>query len=416
MAIRTTHEDRQATARGFTLLEVLIVLILFTVITAIVYATFSTVVNSSEAVRVDVERLRLHEYLVRSLTTNLSTVFTDVLYEDANFAFVGTDFEDEDGPADSLTFCSTAPLIGGFSLPGDVKLVTYEIPGLRDEDLFLSDEQSRAAEEYAQSVQGPDELVNPYELGRKLTISETPMMTGNTQSMQSDIENDETIFETNEALRAQSRGRNAFSGAYGEEASEPDYERERRREEGERRREERSRPRPSDYMDDDEYDDEPIANKAMFQTPYFEMPVRTLDIEYFDGEEWVKQWNSSAYETPVDDQTQSSGLLTNPIEPSEPMGRLPWAVRFRINFEKTQEELDQDRHDGLIEDEDVDFEMVVPVRQGQGITQHVYEVPELQELVPGYTGPGQSAAAEGEGEGESNTEPNTSGSFGTRGG
>ena len=29
---------------------------------------------------------------------------------------------------------------------------------------------------------------------------------------------------------------------------------------------------------------------------------------------------------------------------------------------------------------------MVPVRQGQGITQHVYEVPELQNLVPGYAG------------------------------
>ena len=421
MAIHTVRIVRSSRQQGFTLLEVLIVLVLFTVITAIIYATFSTVVNSSEAVRTDVERLRLQEYLVRSMTTNLSTVYTDVLDEDANFNFIGIDFENEDGPADSLTLCSTAPLIGGFSLPGDLKLVTYEIPGVMDEDLFLNEDRSRAAADYEASVKDGDAVDNPYDLGRKFSISETPLMTGNTRSMQGNLEDDEGIFEANEDLRARSRGRDAFSGgAYGERDNTDDLDRQRRREDGERRREERRQPRPSDYMDEDAPADEPITNKAMFQTPYMEMPIRTLDIEYFDGEEWVKEWNSSAYDNQLQDQSPAQGqaLNLNKHPTPEPMGRLPWAVRFRINFEKTAEELAQDRKDGLIEDEDVDFEMVVPVHQGQGITQHVYEVPELQNLVPGYVGPGAVPVAEGEGEGERGGPSNTPGpnsGFGTRG-
>lgn len=391
---RMTYRNDAARRAGFTLLEVMVVLVLITVITAIIYATFSTVANSAEEVRADVERVRLEQYLIRSLATNLATVFTDPLYEDANFNFIGTDFENQDGPADSLTFCSTAPLIGGFSLPGDVKLVTYEIPGLRDEDLFLSDDSARwrAAQAYEDAVTG-EVVDNPYALGRKLTISETPMMTGNTRSMQGNLEDDEDIFAMNESLRARSRGRDAFTGAGGN-LSDTSMEERRRREEAQRRRDERrdqrSRPRPSDFMEeDDALSGESLTNKAMFQTPYMEMPIRTLDIEYFDGEDWVQEWNSSAYDNQVEQQAPGSRLNLPPAP--EPMGRLPWAVRFRINFEKPKEELDRDRQSGFNEDEDVDFEMVVPVRQGQGITQHVYEVPELQQLIPGYTGGVQQA-------------------------
>lgn len=415
--MHTAHTHNRTRRQGFTLLEVLIVMVLFTVVTGIVYATFSTVVNSAEDVRVDIERVRLEEYLIRSLTTNLATVFTDPMYEDANFHFVGKDFEDEDGPGDSLTFCSTAPLLGGFSLPGDVKLVTYEIPGLYDEDLFLSEDRDRAIREYEERL-GVDALDNPYELGRKLSISETPMMTGNTRSMRGQLEEDEDIFAANEQLRARSRGREAFGG--GQENTANDIDAQRRRQEAERRREERRRPRPSDYMDDEYYDEQRPVNEALFQTPYFEMPIRTLDIEYFDGEEWVQEWNSSAYDNSAELE-QTTGFSLNRPKVGEPMGRLPWAVRFRINFAKTQEELERDRQEGYNEDEDVDFEMVVPVRQGQGITQHVYEVPELQNLIPGYIGPGRQPNPDEEGEeGErggqggnrNNTNSNTR--FGTR--
>src|SRR5690606_18620891 len=91
ITMHTAHTHNRTRRQGFTLLEVLIVMVLFTVVTGIVYATFSTVVNSAEDVRVDIERVRLEEYLIRSLTTNLATVFTDPMYEDANFHFVGKD-------------------------------------------------------------------------------------------------------------------------------------------------------------------------------------------------------------------------------------------------------------------------------------------------------------------------------------
>ena len=359
---------------GFTLLEVLIALVLFTLITAIIYATFSTVVNSTEMARVDIERLRMQEYLVRSFTTNLSTVYSDVLMEDANFDLVGIDFEDEDGAADSLTFASTAPLIGGFSLPGDIKLVTYEIP-IEDDEMFLSEDKPRPTPRIDPETGEESTEPLPLEGERQMVISESPLITGNTQSLNSDSDDeDDPMFENDRDADENNRERDGFSGSSGDRDPQREADVQARQAEAERRREERNRPRPSDLMDedDDEYK-EPITNQAMFQRPYMELAVRTLDIEYFDGEEWVPEWNSSAYESTDEDTPEA-------------LGRLPWAVRLRINFAKSEEELAYDKQDGLNEEEDVDFEMVVPVRQGQGITQHVYEVPELQNLVPGYAG------------------------------
>jgi prepilin-type N-terminal cleavage/methylation domain-containing protein len=387
------NNRHKAQARGFTLIEVLMVLVLFTVITAIVYATFSTVVNSTEMARADVERMRLQEYLVRSFSTNLTAVFTDVLHEDANFDFIGINFEDKDGPADSLSFCSTAPLIGGFSLPGDVKLVTYEVP-IRDDRFSLSQARPSAAE-IEQWEEEYGDVPGLLDSGRKLVITETPLITGNTKSLHP--ASDDVV-----GLASQSLGnlteRAATRGAFGVGTGESDYrnsaDARQRQLEAERRREERSRPRPSDHMDKKDTDEAPVTSKAMFQTPYMEVGIRTLDFEYFDGKEWVKEWNSSAYDTePIPQAGFGASATARANQRPEAMGRLPWAVRVRINFHKTDEELALEKREGLIEKEDVDFELVIPLRQGQGITQHVQDVPALQDLAPGYSA---AAAAAGQ--------------------
>lgn len=72
------------------------------------------------------------------------------------------------------------------------------------------------------------------------------------------------------------------------------------------------------------------------------VPVRSVDFAYFDGEEWLEEWDSLAE------------------------GVLPWAIRVRVNFQKTKEALDFDRAAGLDPVEDPDFEATLLVPAGAG--------------------------------------------------
>ena len=116
-------------ARGFTLIEILIAITLLVVIMTIIYACFLTVTESVSMGRITLEELRLRQFLVRSFTSNFATAFADLDYQNTQFLFEGINNDGIDGPEDSVTFCSTAPLVGGMSLPGDLKLVQYEVIG-----------------------------------------------------------------------------------------------------------------------------------------------------------------------------------------------------------------------------------------------------------------------------------------------
>ena len=72
------------------------------------------------------------------------------------------------------------------------------------------------------------------------------------------------------------------------------------------------------------------------------VPVRSVDFTYFDGEEWIEDWNS------ID------------------LGLLPWAVRVRINFQKDEADLDILRDLGADLEEDPDFELIVLLPSGAG--------------------------------------------------
>jgi len=90
---------------------------------------------------------------------------------------------------------------------------------------------------------------------------------------------------------------------------------------------------------------EDASNDAGYDAPGWTVPIRTFDIEYFDGEEWVEEWDSLA------------------------MGRLPWSVRIRANFARPEYELDAEREEGIDPIENPDFELVVAIPSGMGTLQ-----------------------------------------------
>jgi hypothetical protein len=72
------------------------------------------------------------------------------------------------------------------------------------------------------------------------------------------------------------------------------------------------------------------------------VPVRTLSIRYFDGRDWLEEWDSH-------DQ-----------------GRVPWAVEFKVNFAKPKEQLDAENGKFNVND-DPDLMLVVTIPRGIGV-------------------------------------------------
>ncbi|MCP4639546.1 MAG: prepilin-type N-terminal cleavage/methylation domain-containing protein [bacterium] len=244
---------------GFTLMEVLLATFILALIVGMVYASFSGVTTTMAASRVSSEELRLRQFLARSLQDNLTTVFADKAFEMDVYRFVGLDDDDSDGAKDSLRFVATAPLIGGMSLPGDLKEVRYDLTGDEDSEMSLDmddEEEDR---------------------GRELMATETPLLGGNVQELDEE------------------------DGGF---VADPNYE-----------------------------------------SPSWTVPIRSLDFEYYDGSEWVKEWDSQV------------------------VGRMPWCVHVRINLAKTEEQLEREEDEGFDPHDDPDFEMIVPLPAGLGRTQ-----------------------------------------------
>jgi prepilin-type N-terminal cleavage/methylation domain-containing protein len=77
-------------------------------------------------------------------------------------------------------------------------------------------------------------------------------------------------------------------------------------------------------------------------SPTWSAPISGMDISYYDGEKWVKEWDSLA-------------IL-----------RMPWSVRIRINFAKTKAEEEAGSGNFGLEDA-ADLEMVIPIPIGDGV-------------------------------------------------
>ena len=269
--------------RGFTLLEILVALTILAIVVAVIYASFATVADTITVSRTSMEEIRLRQFLARSLTVNFTGAYADPEFQDARFIFQGIDGEDQDGPADAISFCSTAQLVGGMALPGDLKVVRYEVIGEESSDLTL------------------DADVLEEEPGRMLQVTETPI--SNTSSTMEDL------TEEAQALLAD----------------------------------------------------------LTSESPSWTVPVRTFDITYFDGTDWVEEWDSMV------------------------LGRLPWSVQIKVNFAKTDELLEAEALEGFDIHDDPDFEMVVAIPLGTSVLESAESFEERRSLSQSRSNTGSSA-------------------------
>ncbi len=304
----TTRAGSCAPAKGFTLLELLISLSILVVITAIVYASFSGVTRTIDATRTVTEEVRLRQFLGQSLRTNIATAYVDLSYTAEAFQFLGVNEDGIDGAKDSLRFISTASLIGGLTLPGDLKEVRYEVLEPRDSEMELSWDDDDENDEAADALTGlAAELRGRH---ARLRVTETPLLAGNVQSL-----DEETGY---------------FTPAEG------------------------------------------------YESPHWDVPIRSFDVRYFDGEQWVDEWDSLA------------------------VGRLPWALRVRVNFARTEAYLERERDKNYDELEDPEFEMIVTLPAGVGVFEDQRQLPMAQGGGAGgigadgaYGGDGAEGDAEG---------------------
>lgn len=137
---------------GFTILELLVAMSLLAIILAIVYETFSTVIQSTEDTRLASFEIRTRQFLNQSFKNNLAQAtegwspgaayrLSTATEGDGSSAAIiegGVMRYRFEGTGDSLSFVSSAPLAGNSGLPGMVKFVVYEVTaGSTDENLAV---------------------------------------------------------------------------------------------------------------------------------------------------------------------------------------------------------------------------------------------------------------------------------------
>jgi hypothetical protein len=91
-----------------------------------------------------------------------------------------------------------------------------------------------------------------------------------------------------------------------------------------------------------------------YDAPTWTVPIRSFDVRYFDGAEWVDEWDS------------------------EVVGRLPWSVHIKVNFARTEEQIEREEDERIDIEEDPDFEMVIALPAGIGRIQDGREVASLE--------------------------------------
>lgn len=122
----------------------------------------------------------------------------------------------------------------------------------------------------------------------------------------------------------------------------------------------------------------------LFETdsPSWSVPVSSFDVAFFDGKDWVEEWDSAAT------------LM------------MPWCLRIRINYARSEDEKRADSQAGLDAAKDPDYEVIVPLPVGAGTViptgEWMYTV--FPEAVPGEGGGGGT----NKGENDKNTGKNTS--------
>ncbi len=145
--------------RGFTLIELLVALTILTIVIAVIYASYAAVVDSIQDTREASQVMRTRQFIQRSLVKNLGQASEGwspgAAYRTFGVAgaqgggsaagrgimkypFLGVHETTANGPADTLSFVSSAPMIGSAGLPGAMKLCTYQF--IEDESADDDDE------------------------------------------------------------------------------------------------------------------------------------------------------------------------------------------------------------------------------------------------------------------------------------
>jgi len=99
----------------------------------------------------------------------------------------------------------------------------------------------------------------------------------------------------------------------------------------------------TDDLFGDSISEESVSELLDSESSNWSVPVSAFDVSVYDGAQWVEEWDSMA------------------------VGRLPWCVRIRVNYARTDDEKRADSDAGIDAAKDVDFETVVPLHGGQGI-------------------------------------------------
>ncbi|MFA6245133.1 MAG: prepilin-type N-terminal cleavage/methylation domain-containing protein [Candidatus Hydrogenedentales bacterium] len=81
------------------------------------------------------------------------------------------------------------------------------------------------------------------------------------------------------------------------------------------------------------------------KAPSWSVPIRTIDFSYYDGTEWRPEWDSAE------------------------LGVMPWCIRIRVNFARTEAQLADEAKERYSVVDEPEFEVVVPLPIGLGRTQ-----------------------------------------------
>ena len=177
---------------GFTIIELMVSIAVLSVIVAIIASSLMAVADSSEIAREAAQELRLRQFISRSLTTNLTSLYIDAACVVPDYKLLGVNEDGAYGPADTLQFCTALPMPGTKSLPAMIKRITYGSAS----DSEASDSEASEALDVAGAAGSGDEetgYVSDAESKEEmmLLIRQEPLIVSDPDSTSFDLENGE---------------------------------------------------------------------------------------------------------------------------------------------------------------------------------------------------------------------------------